>query len=345
MALFRVIAPAFVIAMVAGCQPAPPPAGGDKGVVAPAGRLDKIVDAWLGEVSKRDVGGAGLTVARNGRKQRSVTRDRATDRFAIASLSKAITGACLQHLIEDGSLRADTAIREVFGPGLSDLSGARAQYGGITLAQLVTHTSGLWPDQTQGAMGAWRGETGTRHAFASARALARPQQDGTPGQFRYNNENYAILGAVIDKVARGGYVNYCGSRVLGESFANGSARLSPRYGAYAAWGGWEMATSDYIDFFNRYFGPGSKMGSDPFAWPHAELNRGAHYGMGVFFRRFEGGLNFWHNGRLCFRGGEGVGTFAAIWKGDWSVTTGQARCATSEQMADLDRALARAALR
>lgn len=50
-------------------------------------------------------------------------------------------------------------------------------------------------------MAGWRGQTTPRHAQVSATALARPDQEAARGNYHYNNENYALAGAMIDASA------------------------------------------------------------------------------------------------------------------------------------------------
>ena len=348
MRLFSYSAALVFGVVLAGCQAtsAPDQAGAGAGAAAATApdRLGLIEAAWRRRLDRDDAPIASMTVAKAGKILKAFTAGNAPERYAIASLSKAITGACIADAINSGLLTAETTLADVFGKDMTGLRGASGIYGEITIAQLLTHTSGLWPDQTQGAMPAWRRETKPRHVTVSARALSRATQQGTTGRFQYNNENYAILGAIIDAKTPGGYADYCGRKVLGQAYARKSARLSPVYGSFAAWGGWEMTTADYMAFFNSRFGPGSQIGADPKAWPHASVGDGAFYGIGVFFRPFQGSHNFWHVGRLCFNHGSGVATYSVIWKGEWAVTTGRARCARPRHMRRLDRDLSRAAL-
>lgn len=308
-----------------------------------AARVAAIRAAWDGRVQQQGNPSAALAIGRWGAVIGGGATQSAPQIFDMASLSKAITGACIAVMLDDGWLRAETTLGEIFGPGLQSIPNVQPYYDEITIAQLVTQTSGLWPDQTQGTMARWVGEAGTRHMTASQTALARESQ-AEPGQYRYNNENYAILGLVIDRLAPEGYAAFCGSRVLAPAGVT-SARLSPRYGSYGAWGGWEMAPADYVSFFQAVFGAQGLVGQNPSAWPAAAIGGGAWYGMGVIFRRAQSGFHIWHSGRICIAGGSGTGTFAAIWNSDWAVTTAQVGCVSDQDIGAMDAALAGAALR
>src|SRR6056297_133826 len=106
----------------------------------------------------------------------------------LASNSKAITALCVVSLVDDGSLRWDMPLAEALDRGAFD----------ATLAELVTHSAGIGQDTTQLRMGFWLNEDTPRHAHVTDLVLNRSNQRGTRGQFAYSNENYALLGRIIE---------------------------------------------------------------------------------------------------------------------------------------------------
>ena len=62
----------------------------------------------------------------------------------MASLSIAVTAICVSQLVQDGELAYSDSFKDLIGRGPD-----------VTLAQLVNHKSGLFPDQTQGVMWLW----------------------------------------------------------------------------------------------------------------------------------------------------------------------------------------------
>lgn len=66
------------------------------------------------------------------------------DKFNLGSVSKVFTGALMGVLIQQGvgGLRWDTRIVDVF-PEIQNLPGWRAEYTGVTIEHLMTHTSGM----------------------------------------------------------------------------------------------------------------------------------------------------------------------------------------------------------
>lgn len=124
------------------------------------------------------------------------------DAFHIGSCTKAMTATVCAVLIDQGRLKWETTIGEVF-PDLKDK--VRAEYLPVTLEQLLSHRSGLPGDR----------EPNPGFMY-SLRALAGPMREqrrnlvqialqlepiGKPGAtFEYSNAGYAIAGAMAEQV-------------------------------------------------------------------------------------------------------------------------------------------------
>ncbi|MEX0371168.1 MAG: serine hydrolase domain-containing protein [Tateyamaria sp.] len=250
----------------------------------------------------------------------------------LASLSKAVTAVCAQHLVLSGDIAwSDSAHDSV--EGAPD----------VTIAELMTHQSGLGPDTTQVAMTPWLGQTAGENGHFSAQVMelvtARPVQHGDRGTYQYNNENYAILGLVIEAVTEVPFFDGCKSRL---DLPVG-IQPSPRTSVFQPWGGLSSDVTSYLTFLHQHFGPESALADAPFLAPHADMGGGAHYGLGMVFRRFRGSHNFWHFGALCFPNRLNVGSFAVIWEGRVSAVALYDGCLEWEAMSALDTALSRAA--
>ena len=148
--------------------------------------LDRLVAAGEGPP------GAIATLYRNGRLTvlcagraniRRVRAPRATDHMRIASFAKAFSGAVALRLVRDGRLGLDDTIAE-------RLAGMPPAWAGVTVRQLLGHTSGL-PDYT-------RSEGFDEHARTAPRGFVSPpgvidwvRQDGlvfAPGsRYAYSN--------------------------------------------------------------------------------------------------------------------------------------------------------------
>lgn len=291
-------------------------------------RVNAAVESWANGIGARETAHAvtyrGALVAREG-------EDRPVE---LASLSKMITAVCVAQAVTAGRLTYDDT--------LGELLAERVRFGdprvaGVTVGQLITHSSGIWPDGTQTVMHEWVDDPEPRHWQVAEAALERGWQAGTLGAFRYNNENYAILGTVYDAVTGGQYAAECG--------AMSGATPSPRAGAYLAWGGWQMPIAEQALFWARWFGDGGEISEAPETYPHIVVEGGAGYGMGVFQRRTGEAWNFWHAGALCMPGRLNAGSWAVIWQGEWGVSVAVDTCPAWEDFGALDRALIAAVFR
>jgi len=275
---------------------------------------------------------AVLTIWREGSHQRDVAIGMQADTpVELASLSKAVTGICAAHLTERGLWLAQTTSLDVLGYGPE----------AVTVAGLMTHSAGLAPDQTQTLMPLWLDSAEDRSEQAARQALTREGQTATRGVYTYNNENYAILGAMIAAETGEGYAEYCKRAVLDAAGVT-RAGLSPRVGGMAAWGGWQMSVQDYARLMHWAYGPKGIIGRAPQDWPQAAMGGGAFYGVGMTQRSFRGSMNYWHFGALCFPGKLNIGSYAVRWMDDWSVVVAYDRCVDWDDMIRLDNVLAQA---
>ena len=123
------------------------------------------------------------------------------DQFHIGSCTKSMTATLAAMFIEEGKLRWDTTIAEVF----PELKGKMDQrYETVTVEQLLTHRGGV-PKKPPGAAWkrAWK-QQGTpmeqRQEFIAA-VLAAPPEAAPGKKMIYSNQGYAIVGAMLEKIA------------------------------------------------------------------------------------------------------------------------------------------------
>ncbi len=123
------------------------------------------------------------------------------DLFHIGSCTKSMTATLAAMFIEEGKLRWNTTIADVF----PELKGKmNQQYETVTVEQLMTQRSGVPGEPPSAAWSrAWK-EIGTpveqRYEFISA-VLAHSPAAPAGKKFIYSNQNYAILGAMLEKIA------------------------------------------------------------------------------------------------------------------------------------------------
>jgi CubicO group peptidase (beta-lactamase class C family) len=118
----------------------------------------------------------------------------ATTVFQIASITKQFTAAAIMTLAMDGKLATDDTLSAFFEDVPADKQG-------ITLRQLLTHTSGVIPGDTEYFDDNSRDEI-------IAMILHEPLEFEPGESFLYSNMGYALLAGVIEQVSGESYEDY-----------------------------------------------------------------------------------------------------------------------------------------
>ncbi|WP_126284869.1 exo-beta-N-acetylmuramidase NamZ domain-containing protein [Burkholderia stagnalis] len=185
-------------------------AGLDTGPQAPATTIDAAIAA---EMSDRHLAGAvvligdadgvrdrivrGMRTA--GRASESMTADTI---FDLASLTKAVaTATAVMQLVERGSLTLDAPAAR-YWPAFD----ARGK-GGITVRQLLAHTSGL-----PAGVSSTRALRTRASVFADVLAMSPVAQPGT--HVIYSDINYVVLGEIIERVSGKRLDAWCATHVF-----------------------------------------------------------------------------------------------------------------------------------
>jgi CubicO group peptidase (beta-lactamase class C family) len=131
--------------------------------------------------------------------------------FELASITKTFTSTAIMMLVESGKLRLDQDVKEFF---------PNFPYDGITVKLLLTHRSGmmnyvyfiddLWraqkKDQKKGI---------TNEEVMNQIAEHKPAPYTKPNhKFHYNNSNYMVLGAIIEKVSGQKYSQFMADKIF-----------------------------------------------------------------------------------------------------------------------------------
>lgn len=120
---------------------------------------------------------------------RPVTRETP---FVLGSTSKQFTALAVQRLISDGRLSLETRLGDVLPAGPTGRG-----LGGVTIRELLGHTSGL---STTTGLGQWGWSPGRPDSIgANAQALDLTTPAPHPGAYAYSNSNYDLLGAVVEQ--------------------------------------------------------------------------------------------------------------------------------------------------
>ncbi|MFA5789478.1 MAG: serine hydrolase [Caldisericia bacterium] len=137
-----------------------------------------------------------------------------SDLFHVGSMTKAMTATMLSTLVQGGKLSWDMTMTQAL-PAIASIMDSR--YSGVTLEQLLTHTSGLPRYTTDLEWESIPPFTGTpaeqRQAFARM-LLTRPPI-GPAGVYRYSNAGYAMAAAIAEKATGETWEQLMQQRVFG----------------------------------------------------------------------------------------------------------------------------------
>jgi CubicO group peptidase (beta-lactamase class C family) len=252
--------------------------------------------------------------------------------YRVASISKTITSAAINKLIDLGKVNLDS---KLFGPEVLDhVYGDPSTYTAgmetITIRHLLSHTSGLADNQEM-----WAPKS---PADVMAAVVKGPL--GTLGTYNYQNMNFYVLGRVIDKLTGGtnwtinsprNYESWVTQNILAPSgihaMSLGANTLAgrkanevtytPAATAYVnnnlpyldASGGWIASPIDLLRFVTHVDGTSTVpdiLAPATVTRMYVEQTSGASYGLG-WHLEFNGDgtpFNVWHDG--AFHGSLGV---------------------------------------
>ncbi|MER7692790.1 serine hydrolase domain-containing protein [Streptomyces sp. NPDC097610] len=134
-----------------------------------------------------------------------------SDHLRIGSNTKAFTATLVLQLVAEGRLSLDDTVQQLL-PGI--IKGSDH----ITVRQLLSHTSGLYPFEQDPAFAApyLHGNAGyyrsPRQLVALANAHAPLFKPGT--KFSYFNTNYILLGLIIEKITHHSYKQELNRRII-----------------------------------------------------------------------------------------------------------------------------------
>ena len=187
-------------------------------------KSNKIDDALREELTKRHIAGASVAVVRNGQVilakgygsaniEKSVPAMPKTI-YQIGSTTKPFTAMAIMMLVENGSI----SLGEKAAKYLAKLP---AQYGEITIRQLLTHTSGVNRDLRTG-----NADDFTLDEFW--KRLATAPASFKPGErWEYSNTGYILLGMIIESVAKKSYGEFLNERIFKPLGMKNTSYLEP----------------------------------------------------------------------------------------------------------------------
>jgi CubicO group peptidase (beta-lactamase class C family) len=117
------------------------------------------------------------------------------DEWHLGSDTKAMTATLVAKLVEQGRLKWESTMAEVFPDLAKDFDPVA---GKITLLELLSHHSGLPPNPI---LLFFAGADGPKERLRLVREVLRKAPGHTPGtHYEYSNLGYCLAGAVIEKV-------------------------------------------------------------------------------------------------------------------------------------------------
>lgn len=296
--------------------------------------------AFLAWAKQDGVKNAALAIVDDGAITDSVGlgSDNPTKPEPVASESKSVTAMCVLKLVEAGKLK----FSDTLGQRLPDYFAANPPHDpaakNITLASLLTHSSRIDYDPTQGsALEQFKPYDKTAYAKELAAALAKPL--GKPKYF-YNNINYDALGLVIATVTGKSYDDYCRQTVL-EPAGITDAKLNPQWMVMGSFGGWMLSADDEVKFL-AYFDPATRLiGTPAKTWPKKATGGGVSYSLGTLMRPAGSWFNFWHFGSWS-SGSSSFGAYFARWSNGVGVAATYQPTISDKAGSDLDQAMSNA---
>jgi CubicO group peptidase (beta-lactamase class C family) len=141
---------------------------------------------------------AGATGMRNAGRMVPVTLD---DKWHLGSCTKSMTASVAAMLVEDGKIRWNTTVAEIFPDGIEEMNHA---WRDVTLEQLLTHRGGAPHDPPKDLYAValkQEGEPKEQRKKFIAGLLGRPPAKPPGTHFIYSDCGYSIAGAMLERAS------------------------------------------------------------------------------------------------------------------------------------------------
>jgi CubicO group peptidase (beta-lactamase class C family) len=184
-----------------------------------AGEIAKQLDLLMNKLAAKDIYSGAVLVAKDDKviskkayglaSKAYGVRNRTDTKFNIGSITKVFTAVAVLQLAQQGKL----ALGDTISKYLPDYSN-KAVSEKVTIHQLLTHTSGIGRQARLSDQGlALRPRLRTVSAWFQL-FVDRPPEFEAGARWRYSNEGYIVLGAIIEKVSGQTYFDYVKERVF-----------------------------------------------------------------------------------------------------------------------------------
>ena len=298
---------------------------------------EDAVAGWQSWMEKHGITQGAIIISHDGVVVAQGEVNRSVDDPAkVASLSKAITAICALRAVDGAGRDARMPLSEAIPVALAAHGPRDDRFRSITIAQLITHTSGIASDYHRYELPKLRTFREENKLWQFSKIVTETLTDPT-GQapYRYSNANYLILPLVIEELTGEDYEAYCQREVL-EAVGVTTGQLNDDWQVMSGWGGWEISARDYLTFaqqsFSGAFDPRRPAG---YALQPADLGRSRSYGAGIIFRWTDLGPISWHQGSWTWVS-DGVedqfGAYVALYETGFSVVTNYAHAAWEDDI-------------
>jgi CubicO group peptidase (beta-lactamase class C family) len=276
-------------------------------------------------------------------------------RMPVWSLSKFVTGLAVGRLVAQGRLALEMPLAQAMPRRLARHGVAASPLARVTLAQLLSHRSGLPRDPggeeipgLSAALRRQRPEEITAEHLASAVFAALPV--APPGAaYNYSNANFLLAGFAVEEAAGEPHAAFAAREVLGRLGIR-DAGLDENWGMLGATGGWSLSPAEYLALLLRGIRHPALVPPRVRAWMQdpagKQVGQGdaAFYALGLRHRPVQGGINHWHFGAMRYRWpawglDTNAGTFAVLTAGGDAWFAAFAPHPPDAALADLDRIL------
>ncbi len=192
-------------------------------------QADKRIDEYMQKLHKKSAFNGNVLVAKGGKIIYQNTfgwadylhKDslKIDSKFELASVSKPLTGLGILKLVEQGKLSLDQTVND-FYPDFP--------YPGVTIKQMLSHRSGL-PNYIYFSDGVWKDKKKGMSNQDAINLLIehKPGAYAKPdARFFYNNTNFMVLGAIIEKVSGQDFAVYMTEQIFKPAGMKNTAALS-----------------------------------------------------------------------------------------------------------------------
>ncbi len=318
----------------------------------------RAFNAWLSENGIKD---GALVVMRAGEMiGRAYQGQRKSDMpVTVASLTKAITGACIAQLIDSGKLQLTDKMADVLKVELEPLGKPQdPRFNLISIADLLRNRSGLKPavDYTQGGLGQYLAAYSRTRKNLSKQMdqVARFELAADPGStYHYLNVNWLLLGAVVERITGEAYESYCYKAVV-KPLGLPVSGLSPEWAMLSSYGGWQISAQDYAKFASQLAQSVIDRKGSVNEWL-MQLSADAggpgksFYALGTSMRFTSKGRTIWHSGSWSAKSNgldgfveDSFGSYFASFDNGVTYVVNYSKAMRDKALADLDSSMAKA---